>query len=182
MSKRLLVLAQIVVTLASTHIKTGVSTIRSCLTLAVRLLVERSCFVEDGSAEVIESSLVVMHHHVALATPLVRHGKLWKFHTSGWKVNEGLINQLSLVLIWHLCLVCPLAAFCLFQLFHESFSIIVLALVDLLVIIWVLGAGYLSLRGCLTFARHVYITVVRGETSLVSTKNLYIFSHTCVCS
>ena len=145
MGKCLLVLAQIVVALACTHVESSVSTIGPDLSLAVRLLVERPGFVEDGSAEVIESPLVVVHHHVALATLIVRHGELWIVYTSGGKEDEGLINQLTLVFIGHLGLICSLATFCLFQLLHESFSICVLPHPGQLVIIWVLGARNLSL-------------------------------------
>lgn len=174
MGKRLLVLAQVVVALACTHVKSSVTTVGPDLTLPVRLLVERSGFIEDGRAEVIESSLVVVHHHVALATLVVGHGELWIVHTSGGKEDEGLIDQLTLIFIGHLGLICPLAAFCLLQLLHKSFSICVLAHPGLLLVIWVLGTGDLSLRGCLTLARHVTVGVCE---TLVSTNKLYILSH-----
>lgn len=145
MSECLLVLAQIVVALACTHVESSVTTVGPDLALSVRLLVVRSSFVEDGCAEVVKSSLVVVHHHVALATLVVGHGELRIVHASGGKEDEGLIDELTLVFIGHLGLICPLAAFCLFQLFHESFSICVLAHPGLLLVIWVLGTGNLSL-------------------------------------
>ena len=77
MSERLLVLAQIIVALACTHVESSITTVGPDLTLPVRLLVERSGFIEDGCAEVIESSLVVVHHHVALATFVVSHSEVY---------------------------------------------------------------------------------------------------------
>ena len=78
MGQGLLVLAQVVVALPAAHVEQRQPTfildtvLVCCLATALA-----SCFIENGRTEIIQSSLIVVHHHVALATFVVGHSKVY---------------------------------------------------------------------------------------------------------
>ena len=73
----LLVLAQVIVALAAAHVEQGQSTLILHTGQAGALaFAEAARFIEDRRAEIVQSSLVIVHHHVALAAFVVRHRKV----------------------------------------------------------------------------------------------------------
>ena len=78
MGQGLLILAQIVVALAAAHVEQRQPTFILDTRLAnILITAEAACFVQDSSTEIVQSSLVVMHHHVALATFVVSHSEVY---------------------------------------------------------------------------------------------------------
>lgn len=98
MSQGFLVLSQVVVTLATAHVKECETALLLNLALPIRLLVKVPSLVQNGRTEIVESSLVVMHHHVALSTLVVCHCKLSVIDTSLGKLDESLVDVFFLQL------------------------------------------------------------------------------------
>ena len=65
------ILAEVVIALATAHEEKRQTTL--WLNFIVWLLAQVPSLIEDGSTEIVKCSLVVMHHHVALATLVVSH-------------------------------------------------------------------------------------------------------------
>ena len=80
MGQGLLVLAQVVVALTAAHVvhRQTTFTLDTCKLLVLFVLATR--FIKDGRTEIIQSSLVVVHHHVALASFVVSLREFYRVH------------------------------------------------------------------------------------------------------
>ena len=74
MSECFFILAQVVITHPSVHIEQGQASFSS--NLIVRLFVVCPSLIQDGSREVVQGALVIVHHHVALTALIVSHREL----------------------------------------------------------------------------------------------------------
>ena len=66
------------------------------------LLSGQSILVEEGRAEVIKRTFVVMHHHVALASLEVCQGELRVVHAGIGKLVKSLVKLLLFLVFFHL--------------------------------------------------------------------------------
>ena len=57
------------------HVELSIATFLLYLIISL-LLIVTSGFIQNGRTEIIKSSLVVVHHHVTLASLIVGHGEL----------------------------------------------------------------------------------------------------------
>ena len=123
-SQSLFILSEVVVTLTSVHVELSISTFLFDLRI-LYLFIVTSCFIQNGGTEIIKSSLVVVHHHVTLASLEVGHSKLWTINTRSGERYECLVNKFSLLFFTLFLLVRAFSTFSLLYLLHEAFTLLI---------------------------------------------------------
>lgn len=118
----LLVLTQVVVALAGVHVEECAAARLALDALVLRLLVLRSVLVEECGAEVIQCTLVIVHHHVAPSALVVCQGELRLVDASTGEFHEGCIDVLRSLLFLDLRSA-ALATFGLLEHLHDTVRI-----------------------------------------------------------